>query len=91
MGEHRIPRDAAPLDPEVFCVHEEATNQIFNMRDLTDEQLERHIADANRQAKQFMSEGLKLIGISQTAKSAASCMEYEKDRRRRSVKIVTFQ
>lgn len=89
MGEHRIPRDLPAGDPEVFQVREEATNQIFPMRELTDEQLDSHIQDANQQAQNFMREALKLIGISQTAKSAASCMEYERDRRKRTIKIAT--
>lgn len=89
MSEHRIPRDQKPFDQEVFQAKEVATGKIIPFRDLTDEQLVRNIADANRQSKEFMLQGMQLIGVSQTAGKAASCMEYELDRRRRSISLIT--
>jgi hypothetical protein len=91
MSEHRLPRDSKPLDAEVFQVFEAATGKTTPIRELTDEALERNILQANQASKQMMVEAMKMFGQSQTAGKCASCMEYERDRRRRSIAIVRLQ
>ena len=89
MSEHRLPRDPRALNPEVFQCHEAATGKSLPMREATDEQLAKFIADAEGQAAKFMTEALKLIGLSGNCGKAASCMQYELDRRKRTGGLVS--
>ena len=88
MSEHRLPHDPRPLDPEIFQCHEAATGKSLLMREATDGQLTRFIADAEAQQKQLMTEALKLLGLSANCGKAASCMQYELDRRKRTGGLV---
>jgi hypothetical protein len=90
VSEHKLPREPVnSRDPEVFQCFEAATGTRLPMREATDEQLVRFIADAGAQAKHHMTEAMKHIGISTNCSKAESCMQYELDRRKRTIAIVT--
>jgi hypothetical protein len=60
------------------------------MREATDEQLARFIKDAETQAAQYMTAAFKSIGLSTNCGKAASCMQYELDRRKRTGGLVSI-
>ena len=89
MSESKIPRDQKPLNPEAFLAQDAALGKSFPIRECTDEQLSRYSIDAQTQAKQFMQQAMQFMGMSTNCSKAAACIDYEIDRRKRSVAIVT--
>lgn len=90
MGEHRIPRDLPPAaDPENFKIQEVATGLTFTIRDASDEQLRRHIKDSNDQHIQCAQQAMALIQQATQLAAVRTCLEYELDRRKRTITIAT--
>src|SRR5271166_5665972 len=90
MSEHRLPRDAKPpIDPESFSLNEPELGRSTPMREATDEQLARHLK-INIQAQTDLQGGIMqmLNKYTQLCRGVA-CIEYEIDRRKRTIAIVT--
>jgi len=86
MGEHRLPRgETTNTGDEHFKVFEAATGKTIPMRELTDEQLARHITEANEASKEVMMQAIQMIGQANQLGRVCSCLEYERDRRSRQI------
>jgi hypothetical protein len=88
MSEHHLPRNP-PSTQEAFVAYETSTGKSFPIRECTDEQLEKHLQEARKQAAEIMQEALRLIGVSGNASKAAAIIAYEIDRRARTLSVVS--
>lgn len=96
MGEHKNDRTLEPQpDPnaELYFITEPATGLRTNMRDCTDEQLHRHLESNTKGRDQMMAGLMPALGQMLTdivnASNGVAIMEYERDRRKRSIDVVT--
>ena len=88
MSEHKLSRE--PRAPqEAFLIHEAATGKSIVIREATDEQLARHLNEANSQHQQLMMQAMSTIGQALNAGKASAIIAYEIDRRQRSITIAT--
>jgi hypothetical protein len=89
MGEHKIPRDRDIREPETFAIHEAATGTSTPIREATEEQLQRAKQAAEQQHRALAQQVIQLLGQSTNCAKAAAAIEYELDRRKRTITIAT--
>jgi hypothetical protein len=89
MSESRIPREPAAAPQESFQINDPVVGKTFSVRECTDEQLTRYAASAQENQKACIQQVLQLLGQAQQAGSMAYVLQYELDRRRRSITLAT--
>jgi hypothetical protein len=90
MSEHKILRDQpSPASSEGFVINEPATGKSYPIREATDEQLSKHLAEANQAHMEFTRQAMLLIGQSVNAAKASAIMAYELERRQKTIQVVT--
>lgn len=88
MSEHRLPRDLPPVDREGFQVHEVDTGKSFPIREATNEQLAKHLQNANEMHQNLVKQVMIILGQATNAAKASACISYEIDRRKRAGGLV---
>jgi hypothetical protein len=89
MSESKIPRiPRADSSSEQFKVTEAATGKSFVIREMTDEQLARHLQEANTAHKQATVQAMAMFGQATTIAKASAAMQFEIERRAKSIQIV---
>jgi hypothetical protein len=89
MGEHKIPRDQTIRDPEAFAIHDAAIGLSTPIREAPDEQLLRAKQAAEQQHHALAQQVIQLLGQATNCAKAAAALEYELDRRKRTITIAT--
>jgi hypothetical protein len=81
VGEHRIPPSGPRPDPkEAFQVYEAATGKMISVRNMTLEQLRRHLPQATQAHKQATLEAMKAFGEATNIAKIAACIQFEIER-----------
>lgn len=74
---------------ELFVIHDPSNKQTINVRDATDDQLEKARLGASEAQQQMWNQIQNLLGQFQQAAMANAVFTYELDRRKKSLTIVS--
>jgi hypothetical protein len=88
MSEHKILRDQGPSNPEVFIVNEPDLGRTFPIREATDQQLAKHLQINQAAQAQTRNQVLVLLNQYTEITRGVAIIEYEIDRRARTLSIV---
>jgi hypothetical protein len=84
MGEHKLPR-AEPAEKFVITPN----GLPINVRDLSDFDLAAHVLQSKQMYDQLRSQALQLLSQAQATGQMSAVLEYEQDRRRKSITLAT--
>jgi hypothetical protein len=85
MSESRLPRNPPPIPQEAFVIREVDTGKSFTIREATDEQLAKHLENANQMHQDLTRQAIQMIGQSVNVAKAAAVLSYEIERRSKQI------